>query len=120
MDNTNDNNVLRQPSFLSTFVATHKSTSSTKEKYTLDQILTIFTLTKNGVSVPQMVKVVGHSKLSIGYKVRWLKKAFEKHGESTIAQLYQEFGVKLPESLEDDVTSRVESLIQAATSDQAS
>lgn len=98
-------------SMLSSFSNTSTG-SRTKESYTLDQVLTIIVLRKKNLSAEAISKVVGHTKLSITYKIGWITKKVKQHGDDTFTKIYEEFKVSVPTDLEADVTSRVENLIE--------
>jgi len=97
-------------SMLSSF-STGATGSRTKESYTLDQVLTIIVLRKKNLSAESISKVVGHTKLSITYKIGWITKKVKEHGDNTFTKIYEEFKVEVPADLESDVEARVEKLI---------
>lgn len=98
-------------SFLMSFVAT-AGTAKTKDRYTLDQILTIMLLKDKKVKAEAIAAAVGHPKNSVTYKCMWITKQVAKHGDNVLAELYKEFGVALPEGdIVEDVNARVETFL---------
>lgn len=116
-------------SFLTCFIESSKSSGSRqKDKYTLDQILTIFVLKKKQLTSKSIADAVGHSHHSVTYKIGWINSKFEKFGETAMIEIYKAFNTTIPENLEKDVMDRVEKFLdpnygseqQESTEEQAS
>ena len=104
-------------SFLSSFVQT-SGTARTKDRYTLDQILTIMLLRARKVKAEAIASAVGHPKNSITYKCMWIAKQVAKHGDNVLVELFKEFNVALPEGdIEEAVTARVEAFLSPVEAD---
>jgi hypothetical protein len=98
-------------SFLTSFVST-SGTARTKDRYTLDQILTIMLLKDRKVKAEAIAAAVGHPKNSITYKCMWIAKQVAKHGDNVLVELFKEFNVALPEGdIVEAVTARVEAFL---------
>ena len=117
-------------SFLMSFVAT-AGTTRTKDRYTLDQILTIILLRDRKEKTETIAVAVGHPKNSVTYKCMWIAKQVAKHGDNVFVELYKEFKEVLPEGdlakiIEARVTSYLggdvasEEVEEEATEEQAS
>ena len=116
-------------SFLMSFVS--GGTAKTKDRYTLDQILTIILLRDRKEKTETIAVAVGHPKNSVTYKCMWIAKQVAKHGDNVFVELYKEFKEVLPEGdLAKIIEARVESYLggdvaseeveEEATEEQAS
>ena len=104
-------------SFLMSFVAT-AGTARTKDRYTLDQILTIMLLKDKKAKSEEIAAAVGHPKNSITYKCMWIAKQVAKHGDNVLVELFKEFNVALPEGdIEEVVQARVEAFLAPVEAD---
>ena len=107
-------------SFLMHFVATALS-ARTKDRYTLDQILTIMLLKARKVKAEAIAAAVGHPKNSVTYKCMWIAKQVAKHGDNVLVELYKAFSEVLPEgNIEEIVQARVEAFLGGDTADESS
>ena len=107
-------------SFLMSFVAT-AGTARTKDRYTLDQILTIMLLKARKVKAEAIAAAVGHPKNSVTYKCMWIAKQVAKHGDNVLVELYKAFSEVLPEgNIEEIVQARVEAFLGGDTADESS
>ena len=95
-------------SFLTSFVQT---AASTKERYSLDQILAIMLLRNKKVKLEEIAKAVGHSKNSVTYKSLWIGKQVTAHGDACLPEIYKKFKVEAPVDIEADVLARVEAFL---------
>ena len=97
-------------SMLTSFVA---GEGKVKDRYTLDQVLTIIVLKHKKLKVEEIAKAVGHPKNSVNYKMLWIQKKVKQFGEEAVTEIYKEFKSEVPINVEEDVNTRVEKFLEA-------
>lgn len=97
---------------LASFVA---GEGKTKDRYTLDQVLTIVVLRSRKATVEDIAKIVGHPKNSVNYKMLWIGKKVKQFGDEAINELYKVFKEEAPADVQADVDARVEKFVEAAS-----
>jgi len=92
--------------------------SSTKVKYTFDEVLTIIVLKNRKMSSKAIGELIGHSEYSVTNKYTvWLKKMVAKNGDNTMAAICESF--KSPALSDAEITERVEKFLETVVTSKS-